>query len=36
MVLRGSTNAALMLLTVRTRAHPTNEIRRISVTPLRE
>jgi hypothetical protein len=29
----GSTNAALMLLTIRTTGHPTNELRRMSVTP---
>lgn len=29
----GSTNAALMLLTIRTAGHPTNELRRLSVVP---
>jgi len=30
----GSTNVALMLLTIRTVGFPTNELRRISVTPV--
>lgn len=29
----GSTNVALMLLTIRTAGHPTNELKRLSVTP---
>lgn len=33
LIITGGTNAALMLLTIRTAAHPTNELDHISVTP---
>jgi hypothetical protein len=35
-ILSANTNAALMLLTIRSSAHPTNSVRRVSVTPVED